>query len=112
MIRRIYSNLPTFKDLKLRPGLNVLLADKSRGATDKQTRNGAGKSSFLEVLHFLLGSDCKPDSIFRNPALADAVFGMELELAGSFVRVERRGAKPSPITVAGDFTVWPIEPIV
>jgi uncharacterized protein YydD (DUF2326 family) len=112
MIRRIYSDLPTFKDLELRPGLNVLLADKCRGATDKQTRNGAGKSSVLEVIHFLLGSDCKPDSIFRNPALVDAVFGMELELEGSFVRVERRGAKPSPITVAGDFTRWPIEPVV
>jgi uncharacterized protein YydD (DUF2326 family) len=112
MIRRVYSDLPSFKDVELRPTLNVLLADKSKGATDKHTRNGAGKSSLLEIIHFLLGSDCKPDSIFRKPELRDATFGMELELGSSFVRVERQGARPSSITVSGDFSAWPLVPIL
>lgn len=110
MIRRIYSDLPSFKNLEFRTGLNVLFADKSRGATDKQTRNGAGKSSLLEIIHFLLGADCNKESIFRNEVLRPWMFGMELELGGAFTRVERRGAKPSPVAVAGDLTAWPIAP--
>ena len=43
MIRRVYSNLPKFKNLTFKEGLNVLLAEKSAGATDKHTRNRAGK---------------------------------------------------------------------
>ncbi len=110
MIRRIYSDLPSFKNIEFRPGLNVLLADKSPGATDKQTRNGAGKSSLLELIHFLLGSNCDKDCIFRTELLREAVFGMEFELAGAFTRIERCGAKRSPVIVAGDFTSWPLKP--
>lgn len=116
MIRRIYSDLPKFKTLTFGSGLNVLLATKSPGATQKQTRNRAGKSSFLEVVHFLLGGNCKKDkdkakeSIFKNPALEQTVFGMEFDLAHRFTRVERNGGKPSPLVVAGDFTDWPIQP--
>ena len=53
MIHRIYSSLPTFKDLSLNPGLNVLIAEKSEGATREQSRNAAGKSSVLEIIHYL-----------------------------------------------------------
>lgn len=113
MIRRVYSELPSFKTLEFHEGLNVLLADKSKGATDKQTRNGAGKSSLLDLIHFVLGSNCKPgECIFLHPALRDAVFGMEFDLAGCFTRAERQGAKRSPLTVAGDFSAWPIAPTV
>ena len=116
MIRRIYSDLPSFKDLEFKDGLNILLADKSKGATQKQTRNGAGKSSVLEIIHFLLGGNCQQDkkdpSIFLTEALRDAVFGMEFDLAGAFTRVERSGAKRSPLTVAGDFSAWPITPTI
>ena len=58
MIHHIFSTLPSFKNLgDLKPGLNVLLAQKTEGATTKQTRNRAGKTSFVELVHFLLGAD-------------------------------------------------------
>ena len=37
MIHRIFSSLPTFKALEFKPGLNVLIAQKEAGASDKQT---------------------------------------------------------------------------
>jgi uncharacterized protein YydD (DUF2326 family) len=110
VIHRVYSDLPRFKNLTFKKGFNVLLAEKSPGATDKQTRNRAGKSSLLDVIHFLLGSKCDRDSPFRSDALRDATFGMEFDLGGSFARVERTGARPSPVTVAGDTPQWPIAP--
>jgi len=111
MIRRIYSSLKTFKELRFRSGLNLLLADKSPHATALQTRNGAGKSSILEIIHFLTAGDCPEDSIFRIPELANHRFGMEFDLGGRTVAVERSGGHPGEVVVAsGDPAGWPVQP--
>jgi uncharacterized protein YydD (DUF2326 family) len=110
VIRRVYSDDRRFKDLTFKEGFNVLFAQKSPGATDKQTRNRAGKSSLLEILHFLLGSSCDKDSIFRSDALRTATFGLEFDLGETFARVERCGERPSVLRVGGDFTRWPLAP--
>lgn len=112
MIRRVYSDDARFKDLTFNEGFNVLLAEKSPGATDKQTRNAAGKSSLLDTIHFLLGSKCDKDSIFRKDALQASTFGLEFDLGGAFVRVERRGDRPTPLKVDGDATRWPLPPLI
>ena len=52
MIRSVGADRESFKTLTFGPGLNVILADKSRGASDRQSRNGAGKTSFVELVHF------------------------------------------------------------
>lgn len=110
MIERVSSDLPKFKALNFKPGLNVLLADKSRGATEKQTRNRAGKSSLIDVVHFLLGARCEPDSLFRKEALNTAAFSMRFVLGGKPVYVERSGEQAGRVTVEGDFTTWPVQP--
>ncbi len=92
MIYRIYSDLKSFRELRLKPGLNVLLADKSEEATDKQTRNGAGKTSLIELIHFVLGERLEANSIFRAEELAPWRFGLEFDLAGEKVSIERSGA--------------------
>lgn len=100
MIHRIFSTLPSFKSFEdLKPSLNVLLAQKAEGATSKQTRNRAGKSSFVELVHFLLGADAGPDSIFRTPELAEHTFGMEFDLKSKRMVVERSGNSKAKIFV-------------
>jgi uncharacterized protein YydD (DUF2326 family) len=74
MILSIESSLATFKPVQLHEGLNVLLADRLPQSTDKQTRNSAGKTSFLEIIHFLHGSDCDADSVFRKKELIEHSF--------------------------------------
>ncbi len=101
MILSIASSLATFKSLAFHPGLNVLLADTVPGATDKQTRNSAGKTSFVEIIHFLLGANCDPDSLFRVPELINETFSGVFEIAGKQLRVERSGAAPAKIFVEG-----------
>lgn len=81
MIHRVFSDLASFKPIRLHAGLNVLVAEKTRTATDRQTRNGAGKSSLIELIHFALGADCKGGCIFRNDALRAHLFGIELDIA-------------------------------
>ncbi|MBX3638908.1 MAG: DUF2326 domain-containing protein [Nitrosomonas sp.] len=100
MIHHIFSTLPSFKNLgDLKLGLNVLLAQKTEGATTKQTRNRAGKTSFVELVHFLLGADAGTDSIFRTPELAEYTFGMDFDLKSERTVVERSGNSKAKIFV-------------
>ncbi|WP_321958128.1 ABC-three component system protein [Paraburkholderia bannensis] len=100
MIHQIFSSLPSFKNLgNLRLGLNVLLAQKTEGATSKQTRNRAGKTSFVELVHFLLGADAGTESIFRIPELVEHTFGMDFDLKSERTVVERSGSSKAKIFV-------------
>jgi len=101
MIRRIFSDLPTFKEISFHSGLNVLVAEKTQQASDRQTRNGAGKSSLVELIHFALGSDCRKGCIFRNDALSRYHFGIEFDMGGSDIQVLRSAATLSSVLVNG-----------
>jgi uncharacterized protein YydD (DUF2326 family) len=110
MIRRIGSDLESFKTLDFGPGLNVLRADKSEGATDRQSRNGAGKTSFVDTVHFLTGGNVGPDSIFRSDELINSTFDMQMDVGGDEITIERSGAAPSKIYLNGPVEDWPIPP--
>jgi len=110
MIHRTFSSLQSFKAMTFGRGLNIVVSDKSPGASDRQTRNGAGKSSLVELVHFLMGATCDPDSIFREDALSESTFGIELDLKGSVVRVERSGSESSKVESSGDTNDWPVQP--
>ncbi|MBL4645735.1 MAG: DUF2326 domain-containing protein, partial [Rhizobiales bacterium] len=110
MIRRIGSDLESFKTLDFSPGLNILLADKSEGATDRQSRNGAGKTSFVDTVHFLTGGKAGPDSIFRTDQLINSTFDMQMDVGGDEITVERSGAAPSKVYLNGPVEDWPIPP--
>jgi len=101
MISRIFSSLATFKGLEFKSGLNVLIAQKEAGASEKQTRNRAGKTSLIEIVHFLAGSDAGRDSLFRSEALVEKSFGMEFDLGGENLLVERSGHQKSNVRVEG-----------
>jgi uncharacterized protein YydD (DUF2326 family) len=110
MIHGISSDLASFKTLTFRPGLNILLADKSEGATDRQSRNGAGKTSFVELVHFLFGSNADKDSVFRSSELAPWSFEARVDIGGALVDIARSGTKPSRIRLQGDTSAWPLQP--
>lgn len=100
MIHNIFSSLPSFKGLSdLKPGLNVLLAQKTENATSKQTRNRAGKTSFVELVHFLFGSEAGPKSIFRTQELAEYTFGMDFDLKSKRTIIERSGSSKAQVLV-------------
>lgn len=99
MIRSITSSLKTFKSLSFQPGLNVLLADVTSKSTDKQTRNSAGKTSVIEVIHFLLGSDADKNSLFKKSDIAQSSFTGKFFIRNSDVVVTRSGADEKKIFV-------------
>lgn len=101
MIHRIYSSLSSFKTIVLKPGLNVLVARKEEGASDKQTRNRAGKTSLIEIVHFLTGSAAGKGFLFCSEALINESFGIEFDLGGEPLRVERSGREKAKIHADG-----------
>ncbi|MCQ3814877.1 MAG: DUF2326 domain-containing protein [Acidimicrobiia bacterium] len=92
MIRFVTASDPRFKAIEFHDRLNLLLADTTEHSTDKQTRNGAGKSSLVRLLHFLLGANAGPDSLFRRPELTDTWFMAGLELGDKIVAIARSGS--------------------
>lgn len=113
MIHRIYSSLKSFKALTFKPGLNLLLAERSEGASTKDTRNGAGKTSLIEIIHFLTGGKADKTSIFQHEALRDHEFGMEFDAGGATLSVQRSGSNPNEIRIlrlSGVTDQWPLDP--
>jgi uncharacterized protein YydD (DUF2326 family) len=97
MIVSIESSLKSFKAVTFDSGLNVLLSDRTADSTDKQTRNSAGKTSLIEVIHFLLGADCEKDSLFRLDELVEHSFKGTFRIDGELLTVARTGSDPSKI---------------
>src|SRR5260370_36765781 len=110
MIHSINSNMPSFKNIQFHQGLNLILAEKSPGATERQTRNGAGKSSLTELIHFLLGANVDKSSLFATEALKPYFFRMEFDLGQAQRQVERTGKVPNKVILQGVHTEdWPTE---
>ena len=102
MIKRIYSTLSTFSEVKLHSGLNILLADMTTSSTKKDTRNGLGKTTFIDVINFLLGGRCDRHSTFKLPRFTNEFFVMDIELEGSLITVKRRGMDANNIYIDCD----------
>jgi len=95
MLHRISSDHASFKTFEFRKGLNIILADrqnatddKAAPAQDKRTRNGAGKSSFIDLVHFLLAGG--PEGALKSKELAEWTFNLCLDVGDERLVVERK----------------------
>lgn len=100
MIKKISSSLSSFKEIAFHDGLNVLIAKKESGATDRQTRNRAGKSSLIEIIHFLFGAKADEKSLFRTETLINESFKLDFDLQGKEFEVSRKGKQPSKVATS------------
>jgi uncharacterized protein YydD (DUF2326 family) len=55
MIYSVSANQRSFHTVTFTTGLNVILAERSETSTEKDTRNGLGKSTLIEIIDFCLG---------------------------------------------------------
>jgi len=102
MIVSITSSIPTFKSLQFKAGLNILLADVTAKSTEKQTRNSAGKTSMIEIIHFLLGADADKNSLFKKPEIVSHSFTAELLINRERIRITRSGADDKKMLITKD----------
>ena len=102
MIHNIESDLKSFKNLSFNPGLNIVLSEQSEGAANSQSRNGAGKTSFIELVHFLTGSRVGAYSLFFTNELRAKEFKISLDIGGKKVKISRCAIDPQFVTIDGD----------
>lgn len=110
IIKHVRANDPRFKgnNVEFQRGLNVILADRhlepeAFSPDKKKTVNGAGKTSFLEIVHYCLGKDIARDkgSVFHHEALRDWEFSLTLEGDGTRANITRSVSDKSVIGVGG-----------
>ena len=90
MIHSLSSNKASFKSIEFKKGLNIILADRNvLNENSKQTRNGAGKTTIIEIIHFCLGSSVKKDSIFKCEHLKGWSFILKLDIDNAICTIER-----------------------
>ena len=107
MIRSVRSNKATFRPVKLEPGFNVVLADRTDKSSQKDSRNGAGKSLLVEIIHFCLGGSA--GTSLKKKELRDWRFTLDLQLGGKDVSVTRGLDHPNKVEVTGDIAFVPTD---
>lgn len=110
MIHGVYANQPTFHPVEFTTGLNVVLAERTDASTQKDTRNGLGKSTLIEIIDFCLGSKAKKGSGLLQESLADWAFTIDITLAGNRIKATRAIATPNRISIEGLTTNWIEQP--
>lgn len=110
MIHRVFANKPTFREVRLTPGLNIILAERTEAASAGDSRNGVGKSTLLDIIHFCFGASSSPGKGLRIPELESWAFSVELDLAGSTITATRHIDEPGRIVISYSDDGWPIQP--
>ncbi len=90
MIRELSSSLSTFKTLRFSSGLNILLAERHESSGSKDTRNGTGKTSFVELIHFLVSERRNQSDDFHKPELVGHEYIVTFSQEGVNLTVARR----------------------
>ncbi|MFA6536269.1 MAG: DUF2326 domain-containing protein [Candidatus Paceibacterota bacterium] len=110
MIKRVFSNKQSFREVTFEKGFNVVLADKALGSTKKDSRNGVGKSFLIEIIHFCLGADANPGKGLLISKLDEFTFSLELVLDDKNIIVHRSVLEYGSVDIEGDFSSWPLQP--
>lgn len=110
MIHAVRCNYDSFKAVEFRPGFNVVLADRTEESGSKDSRNGLGKSTLIEIIHFCLGSTLPTAKGLGSKNLRGWDFSLDLTLYNQVITVTRNTNDKSKVVIEGDTTSWPIQP--
>lgn len=102
MITEISSDLETFKTLRFGSGLNILLAKRHETSSARDTRNGTGKTSFVELFHYLLSEKRNANDDFHKPELIGASYTLQLIEGGEQTTITRKSGPSDEATKDGE----------
>ena len=102
MILSVRSNMPSFKPVEFKPGFNVILADRTKESTRGDSRNGLGKTTLFEIVHFCLGAGTRPNRGLLVAPLKGWTFTLEIRIEDRFLAVTRSTDGPGRVHLQGD----------
>ena len=102
MISSVRSNMPSFKAVEFTPGFNVILADRTKESTRGDSRNGLGKTTLFEIVHFCLGAGTRRNRGVSVAPLKGWTFTLELQIEDRSLAVTRSTDEPNRVQLQGD----------
>ena len=82
MIHAVRSNMPSFKEVEFQPGFNVVRADRTKESNERDSRNGLGKTTLIEIIHFCLGAQPRRNRGVMVSPLKGWTFTLEMTVNG------------------------------
>jgi uncharacterized protein YydD (DUF2326 family) len=101
-INRVFANQDSFRAVTLQPGMNIVLADRTKESTRTHSRNGLGKSTLIEIVHFVLGSNLGKEQNLHGLRGTSWEFSLDLTISGVSFTATRAMDKTSEIHISGD----------
>ena len=103
MILSLSSSLPSFKTLEFNKGLNILVAQRDEVSGARDTRNGTGKTSMIELIHYLLAEKRNKNDDFHKAELADHSFTGAFKVDGAEISITKKaGLARDSLTLDGE----------
>ena len=102
MIFAVRCNMPSFKEVRFEPGFNVVLADRTKESTKRDSRNGLGKTTLIEIIHYCLGARAPSNRGLRIASLKGWSFTLEMQINDRQLAVTRSTDHPRWIQLDGD----------
>ncbi len=111
MIKAVRCDKPSFREVRFKPGFNIILAERVGEATDKDSRNGLGKTTLIEIVHFCLGASAKKNEGLRVKELENWTFILDISFKGKDYSIYRNTLDYSKVKIEGDVSGWPVQPV-
>lgn len=99
MILAVRANQDSFHTIRFQAGINLILAERTKESTRKDSRNGLGKSTVIEIINFCLGARVTRGQGIVRDDLVDWTFVVDLNLGGTELSLLRSVKDPSEIQV-------------
>ncbi|MFD7963001.1 ABC-three component system protein [Streptomyces zaomyceticus] len=103
MLHQLSADDPRFKTASFTGGMNLIVAEKRTSSTETDSRNSAGKSSLIELIHFLLGARVDKRSLVSDKNLRNVNFYLKMDWPDDCVlTVGRRGSRSNFVQLDPD----------
>ncbi len=102
MLEKLTSNASTFKSLKFKPGFNLIVSERTTYSSSKDSRNGTGKTTFIEILHFLFGSERSRNITLNKKELDDWIFELDFEIDRKQFKLSKSTLPRTRYQLSGD----------
>lgn len=99
MIYEVSSSSSTFRTVRFTDGVNIIVADKGEKSSINNSRNGLGKTTLIEIIHFCLGAKFDKNSRLSVPELFDWDFSIDLDINGTRIIAKRYINDPGKIFI-------------
>ena len=109
MLKRLYANKTSFREITFSPNsLNIILAERHKNTAATASRNGLGKSTFVNIICVCLGMNVDTNNDLPLSELPGWKWTLEIEIRGKTYSITRGTDQPEMIYVRGDLAECPV----